>query len=553
MKRKLLVLTIIMALISPLFLSVYKVQAYTGEIDPENYITCPSRITIQNNIGTGTVTLSASASGYNISYQKIDITKEKSDSIEAKLDELNAYIETSNQTIKEKESNLDTLKTEYQNLQNDETATEEQKTTARTNYETAYADYSEYVDNCNAQKKTLHAAYLSLVPDYTNSWETTTNSLNNIKLDFSNYTGQVYFILWVKIANGVNTYYKFGWYSSEIKEETKTDTEQSGNNNSTTTTEGEWTDFSNAKFELKKDGVSNAIVEISGITPKEKSRYYLYISSNNSKPTVDECLNDAKIGLSYDEDLNALVSDHQFAKVETYVEANQDLYASVVEVKGETQASAVVAFGTKLERFAEPKYNDAFSSTFMSMTATQIISCFTHDGSNNRKLQIKVGKITDTSILNKIKNKNSTGLEELLSYAKKNSGIYNETVNANTGESFLQYNTVFDKGKNIINLNGLENDAYYFIYIKTDDENGKYTSNEAVTLAQANVYGDVWGLYFYGSSDFEWADWGSEDPTISPNPLPNTGALVVALCGTLFLVTALCGVVAYKKYKKYNF
>ena len=39
MKRKLLILTIIMTLIAPLFLSVYKVQAYTGEIDPENYIT----------------------------------------------------------------------------------------------------------------------------------------------------------------------------------------------------------------------------------------------------------------------------------------------------------------------------------------------------------------------------------------------------------------------------------------------------------------------------------------------------------------------------------
>ena len=34
MKRKLLILTIIMTLIAPLFLSVYKVQAYTGEIDP---------------------------------------------------------------------------------------------------------------------------------------------------------------------------------------------------------------------------------------------------------------------------------------------------------------------------------------------------------------------------------------------------------------------------------------------------------------------------------------------------------------------------------------
>ena len=73
--------------------------------DPENYITLPSTIWIQNKVGKGTVTLSSSASGYNISYQKVDITKEKLDSIKAKSDEVNDYIETSNQTIREKETN----------------------------------------------------------------------------------------------------------------------------------------------------------------------------------------------------------------------------------------------------------------------------------------------------------------------------------------------------------------------------------------------------------------------------------------------------------------
>lgn len=548
MKRKLLVLTIIMALISPLFLSVYKVQAYTGEIDPENYITCPSEFSVENKIGTGTVTLSASASGYNISYQKIDITKQKWDSITTKIHELNAYIETSNKTIKEKESNLNTLKTEYQNLQNDETATEEQKTTARTNYETAYADYSEYFDNRNAQIKTLDADCNSLVPDYTSSWTTTTNSLNNIQLDLSNYTGEIYFILWVKISNGVNTYYDYDVYSSTIKtEETKTDTEQSGNNNSTTTTEGEWTDFSNAKFELKKDGLSNPIVEISGITPKEGSYYYLYISSNNSKPTLDEFVDDKRIGLFYDENTNTLKSADLYNIIADSVELDQDLYATVVE-KDVNGAKGVLSFGNKLTRYSEPKYSDAYSSTVLTSERSSITTCFTHNSSNSRKIQIKVGKITDTSILNKIKNKNSTGFEELLSYATKNSGIYNETVNATAGSSFLEYNTVFD-GQSAINLKGLENGAYYFLYIKTDDENGKYISNEAVTLAQYNAFANgEWSMFFYGSSDFKWADWGSEDPTISPNPLPNTGTLVVALCGTLLLVTSLCGVIAYKKY-----
>lgn len=39
MKRKLLILIIIMTFVAPLFLGIYKVQAFDGEIAPENYIT----------------------------------------------------------------------------------------------------------------------------------------------------------------------------------------------------------------------------------------------------------------------------------------------------------------------------------------------------------------------------------------------------------------------------------------------------------------------------------------------------------------------------------
>ena len=85
MKRKLLILIIIMTFVAPLFLGIYKVQAFDGEIAPENYITLPSKIEVKNKVGTGTVTLLSNASGYNISYQKVDITKEKLDTIGAKF------------------------------------------------------------------------------------------------------------------------------------------------------------------------------------------------------------------------------------------------------------------------------------------------------------------------------------------------------------------------------------------------------------------------------------------------------------------------------------
>ncbi len=55
------------------------------------------------------------------------------------------------------------------------------------------------------------------VPDYTNTWQSTTNTTNNLKLDFSNNTGTINFVLWVKIDNGTNTYYDFNVYTTEIK------------------------------------------------------------------------------------------------------------------------------------------------------------------------------------------------------------------------------------------------------------------------------------------------------------------------------------------------
>ena len=238
-----------------MFLSVYKVNAYTGEIDPEDYITLPSTIYIQNKVGTGTITLSSSASEYNISYQKIDITKEEFDNISAKLDEVNNYIESTNATILEKQENVNALQTEYQNLLSDETATDEQRETARTNYETANTEYTEYYQNAETQIETLKNEYLALIPNYTSSWKTTTNNTDNVELDFSDYTGTAYFVLWTKIDNGTNTYYDFKPYSSEIKNETPT-------NGNETPTEGDWTDFSKARFELKKDGISDAIIEI---------------------------------------------------------------------------------------------------------------------------------------------------------------------------------------------------------------------------------------------------------------------------------------------------
>src|SRR5699024_5469195 len=120
-----------------------------------------------------------------------------------------------------------------------------------------------------------------------------------------------------------------------------------------------------------------------------------------------------------------------------------------------------------------PKYANVFTATFFSNDTTQIVFSVPW-GYNTRKINLRIGKITDNSILNKIKNNNITGFEELLEYGKTQTAIYDNQLT-----STKPTNSYFDNGYNnnedapIIDLK-LENEAYYYVYAELDDENGKY-------------------------------------------------------------------------------
>lgn len=317
-----------------------------------------------------------------------------------------------------------------------------------------------------------------------------------------------------------------------------------------------WTDFSNAKIELKKDGRYRAIIEISNVVPENESYYYLSIKPDDNIPNVTSLTFEGRenlITLSYDKEKKIFyTSDEEVVKS---IERNQELYLSIIENKN-FESEKIVLQCKKLERFAEPKYADAFFATYMSHDSDQIITSFTHSEENNRKIKIKIGKITDTSILQKIKKEDSTGFSELLNFAKSNNGIYDEILDANTEHYSIAYKASVggENGKSVIDLKGLQDDAYYFLYVKTEDENGKYISNEAVTLAQASVNGNSnWYLFFYGESDFKWADFSNNvgtDNTTSTGTIPNAGATTIIW---IMLGLVLIAIISYKQYQRNNF
>ena len=608
MRKKIIVLMILIAFCVSILSIFCNVEAFSGELDPKNYITMPLSIVLSNGVGSGTIRVSSSASSYSISYQKVDMSESKYQEISNKGTEIDNYYNESKKTLDEKEAKANTLYQEYNTLQKSGTATEEQLTEAYNKAKEASNEYNEYVNTVNANLKKMNQEYYALIPNYTNSWTPTTNTTDNVQLDFKNYSGKIYFVLWAKIDNGTDVYYDMTIYSSKVDRNetisisktsasikinetlqltassstsskitwTSSDTSiatvdnnglvkgikegyavitAKGSEKTATCTitvdqNGEWTDFTNAKFELKKVGTSSCNLEISNVIPKSNSLYYLLITSNTDKPKITSDTEKKKISLTYDSD-NKKFYSHE---LEEYVELNQDLYASVIE---ENKDKEVVIYGKKINRYSEPKYNDAFFATFMTNKKDQIITKFTYSGKADRNVQIKIGRVTDLSIIKKIKNEDNSGFESLLSLAKSNDGIFNKNVEIKKdSKSDVSYDANKDSNEeDLIKLDNLQDGAYYFLYVKVDDENGKYITQEAVTLAQGQTYPGGWSMFFYGDNNLKWPDYENtkqEDDSTAKGELPQTGVQATVIISLIVIFTGV-GVFSYRQYRKNSF
>lgn len=608
MRKKIIVLMILITFCVSILSIFCNVEAFSGELDPKNYITMPLSIVLSNGVGSGTIRVSSSASSYSISYQKVDMSESKYQEISNKGTEIDNYYNESKKTLDEKEAKANTLYQEYNTLQKSGTATEEQLTEAYNKAKEASNEYNEYVNTVNANLKKMNQEYYALIPNYTNSWTPTTNTTDNVQLDFKNYSGKIYFVLWAKIDNGTDVYYDMTIYSSKVDRNetisisktsasikinetlqltassstsskitwTSSDTSiatvdsnglvkgikegyavitAKGSEKTATCTitvdqNGEWTDFTNAKFELKKVGTSSCNLEISNVIPKSNSLYYLLITSNADKPKITSDTEKKKISLTYDSD-NKKFYSHE---LEEYVELNQDLYASVIE---ENKDKEVVIYGKKINRYSEPKYNDAFFATFMTNKKDQIITKFTYSGKADRNVQIKIGRVTDLSIIKKIKNEDNSGFESLLSLAKSNDGIFNKNVEIKKdSKSDVSYDANKDSNEeDLIKLDNLQDGAYYFLYVKVDDENGKYITQEAVTLAQGQTYPGGWSMFFYGDNNLKWPDYENtkqEDDSTAKGELPQTGVQATVIISLIVIFTGV-GVFSYRQYRKNSF
>ncbi len=555
MKKKLIASIVLVTIIlSILFnFSYNKVAAYSGEIDPKGYIVMPGEMIIENGQAKGTISLTSTASGFSIAYQKVDMTDAQFNTVDEKRVAYESYYNTEKPKLDAKQENVNNLKKAYDDANSAEPKVEETVQSTKKAYDDAVTAYNSDVDAFNNKIAELMKSVYSAMPDFTDSWISTAPESNNVTLQFPNASGTIHFVLWAKITKGNETYYDAKIYSTEIG--------SSGVTPGGATSNGNTTDFSKAKFELKKGKESHVTLEITGIKPITGHYYDVYVTDTAERPTNVSSSSGQFIRVSGNTSGTSLVYE---SGLEEYVELNKDMYITIAEGGSNIDYSIVIE-GKKLTKPTEPKYSDAFYATFVSNAGTQIVTNFTHSEKNNRKIQVKVGKITDTSILQKIKNQDSSGFGDLLKYAKSNSGMYDKVLDATEKKTQLGYGLGAKYG-DALGLTGITGNTYYYLYVKTQDENGKYVSNEAVTLACTDdiVAGDSWQMTFYGADDFKWADFGTaggDTPTQPTQPsqpgteypggqLPQTGVTLTIVFATLGVV--VIAIVCAKKVKKYT-
>ena len=486
------------------------------------------------------------------------------------------------------EEQINVAKTEYE--------------TANTNYTNKVKEYNTKVDEYNAKVSQINNQVKDKLPMYNDSnWTKTTDG--SFKVDLTQFSGKKSFSIWAKLVTGTNTYYDQEIYSmngtkptevsvtsvslnkstldikvgetatlltatinptnatnknvtwksdntqiatvdtagkvTAIKEGTAKITVKTKDGNHTATcivtvskNDGiVWTDPSNIKFTVTED----FYLKVTGL--KEDGKYYGFISNGKIAPTVPDT--------GWIENENLPVTNKPGFSISKYLEKSGDIYVWIYETQivNNVRQNKCIIEAQKIERPALKKIGTRMKCYFLNEeTSTHLFEAYNYE--NARKINVKIGKVTDKSILRAIKNGETDCLQKLLDYAKNADSIYTGTVPLGRSES-------------ITNKLNLVNDEYYYVYMVLDDENGKYFPVEDVSLYQALTYEKDGktskNLFDYLNDNFKW-NLGNDDTTIdnttATGKLPQTGASIVIYVAITLVIVA--GVIFAIKYKKYN-
>ena len=349
-------------------------------------------------------------------------------------------------------------------------------------------------------------------------------------------------------------------------------------------------DFSEATFEVKDRGTFYDL-EVSNITLPTKSdgepvKIYVRYTIGNTEPEFS-----SRYGESYPGTYNAETKTIVFESAEDTLQLNGDVYFWIFQEDDKIfgvweKKTGSLVYSAQLERPADKKFSKLISPVVLGSTLTYIRVNTPMKNYLERKARLKIGEITDNSMLQAIKNNDTAnGLDKLLNYAKTSKAIYDDTI-----EGSPAFVANLNKGLQ----ERVKSDSYYYIYIEFDDEEGKYYPVEGVTVGVGLApTTQSWNIVLYGNPQFNWdslkepelPDEPTDEPTdnttdniidntidnitndiidnktddqevkddntTTKTPLPNTGEKIIILSFIIVLGVSL--IILYCLNRKYSF
>jgi hypothetical protein len=556
MKRKVIFIIMIITIILQMLSTLSKVKAYDLNIpiDRENIIFYGNMTNDRNGTATATVKTSDKIKNYNLSYQHIFVTKD----VVIKINDISNNYNRKLKELSDKEENIikkfESDKNKFNEKVEKGTSTEEERKKLEEEQRNSQAEIHKIGDEYKKILKELDSEIIKTLPQFDDAaWKSIAQTNQNIAI--KNVSSEVKSVLiWVKATGNSETLYSFRIFDVDANKLNKDNTNEVNFNNKNESNSNNANKYPNIKMEYIYE---NRIpkIKISGLENVKDNKYVIYISGEKKQVTNEDLKNfqsNNKEIVKIENDEYKWYSD----KLIELLEKGQDIYMSIVTLKKD-KSSEIEDIVIDQYKMAEYPYYfkdyRAFQYSNINNSFYQIITNFVSNNKNARKAKIKIGKITDDTILNKYKQNPIPTTDELISFAKKDSGIFNNVLS----EDDTFYNMSFEKRTQLFDgINKLERGKYYYIYLSTDDEDGKYKHQEAITIAQANNMIEklnIWDLFLYGDEKFKWSEETiTNDNTTAKGRLPQTGESYLSYISVTGIFATL-GILTYKIYRKNKF
>ncbi len=336
--------------------------------------------------------------------------------------------------------------------------------------------------------------------------------------------------------------------------------------------EPDWTEVKDVNYTIDKSTFDINISEIQGI---KNHIYHFFFTVGDEKINIEKDEN-GQITNSYYSSSDSINGLFDFNNI---LEKNGDIYLSIVEEQEDLSKSEksyinkTILENKRIERIEQNGLTKRIYATVFDLTDNKKDNLIfvNEPHSKERKLNVYVGKVTDVSILNAIKNKESDGMSKLLNYAKNNSNESNKYTLTRQNEYTGTY-----LSSELINNASFDIGEYYYMYYVLDNENGKYTSVEDIGLFYANANSKTSYLSSQEDSRFKWEEFDVEDnntnqeennnqnntqqdiqkpnnennndDTVAKEPIPHTGLGI----GLLIFISAIF-IIVIVMYKKANY